>query len=157
MRNSVELSTSEITLAPGTDEVSEYQQYLEKTSRRDSRGGTSLIHSSPTINGEIQRENSLMDTSAPTLDKEIQVGEPAIPVLEETSSAHAREERGKRPQIVEAAEDPHEYPGPLALSLLTIGICLSVFLVSLDRTIVATVRASCGNPGTNPFELISFP
>ena len=35
--------------------------------------------------------------------------------------------------------DSGEYPGPLALSLLTIGICLSVFLVSLDRTIVATV------------------
>ncbi|MCJ1249586.1 hypothetical protein MMC30_006812 [Trapelia coarctata] len=31
------------------------------------------------------------------------------------------------------------YPGPLSLSLLTIGICLSVFLVSLDRTIIAQV------------------
>lgn len=157
MRNSVELSTSEITLTPGTDEVSEYQQYLEKTSRRDSRGDTSLIHSSPTINGEIQRQNSLMDTSAPTVDKEIQLGDPAIPVLKETSSVHARRQGEKRPQRVEAAEDPHEYPGPLALTLLTIGICLSVFLVSLDRTIVATVRASCGNTGANSFELISFP
>ena len=33
-----------------------------------------------------------------------------------------------------------EYPGTLTLSLLTIGICLSVFLVSLDRTIIAQVR-----------------
>ena len=32
-----------------------------------------------------------------------------------------------------------EYLGTLALSLLTGGICLSVFLVSLDRTIIAQV------------------
>ena len=43
---------------------------------------------------------------------------------------------------VEATMNPREYPGPLALSFLTIGICLSVFLVSLDRTIVATVGIS---------------
>ena len=37
------------------------------------------------------------------------------------------------------AADGSHYPSPLSLSLLTTGICLSVFLVSLDRTIVATV------------------
>lgn len=31
------------------------------------------------------------------------------------------------------------HPGPLALTLLMIGLCLSVFLISLDRTIVTTV------------------
>ena len=30
------------------------------------------------------------------------------------------------------------YPGPFALALLTLGICLSAFIVALDRTIVAT-------------------
>ena len=59
--------------------------------------------------------------------------------FEEIKPAAERKERKRRQHRVEAAEDPHDYPGPLALSLLTIGICLSVFLVSLDRTIVATV------------------
>ncbi len=153
MTSSVELSTSDITLMPETDGVSDYQQYLEKTSRRDSQGDTSLIHSSHTGIGEFQRQRPLMDASAPTLDKEIQLGDPALPVLEETRSARARNEPRKRPHVVEAAE----YPGPLPLSLLTIGICLSVFLVSLDRTIVATVRASCENPGTNSSKLTPFP
>jgi hypothetical protein len=31
------------------------------------------------------------------------------------------------------------YPGPLALALIILGLCLSVFLISLDRTIITTV------------------
>lgn len=138
MTNLDHTSTSEITLTPGTDGVSDYQQYLGKTSRRDSQGDASLIHASPIGSDEIQRHNSLMDTPAPMLDKEVQLGLPAVPILEDIRHAQACEEHKKRPQRVQAVEDPHEYPGPLALSLLTVGICLSVFLVSLDRTIVAT-------------------
>ncbi len=48
-------------------------------------------------------------------------------------------EENRPDQVVSQSAESGEYPGPLALSLLTIGICLSVFLVSLDRTIVATV------------------
>ena len=33
----------------------------------------------------------------------------------------------------------HRYPGPLALFFLMVAICTSVFLVSLDRTIITTV------------------
>lgn len=46
----------------------------------------------------------------------------------------------QEPQPPEKNSNSHQYPGPVALSLLTIGICLSVFLVSLDRTIITTVR-----------------
>lgn len=138
MMKSDDISTSEITLTSGIDGVSDYQQYLEKTSRRNSRGDPSLAQSSPTGNGETQRHNSLVGTPTPTLDQEVQLAVPGIPMLEGRRPAHARKERKMRPHRVDAAEDPHEYPGPLALSLLTVGICLSVFLVSLDRTIVAT-------------------
>ncbi len=48
------------------------------------------------------------------------------------------EENRTTEETVPTAADG-EYPSPLALSFLTLGICLSVFLVSLDRTIVATV------------------
>lgn len=46
---------------------------------------------------------------------------------------------------VKASSETSDYPGPLALSLLTIGICLSVFLVSLDRTIIAQVSKHIGS------------
>lgn len=41
-----------------------------------------------------------------------------------------------------SAADASTRPRPLALSLLVIGISLSVFLVSLDRTIITTVGLS---------------
>src|SRR5947207_13255563 len=33
---------------------------------------------------------------------------------------------------------PHEYPGGLKLITIIIGLCLAVFLVALDNTIIAT-------------------
>ena len=36
-------------------------------------------------------------------------------------------------------EDGNVYPGPLQLAVLIIGLCLSVFIISLDRTIITTV------------------
>jgi hypothetical protein len=40
-------------------------------------------------------------------------------------------------------EEPDtQYPSPLPLALIVLGICLSVFVISLDRTIVTTVRAA---------------
>ncbi|KAL1999513.1 hypothetical protein VTN02DRAFT_4422 [Thermoascus thermophilus] len=44
----------------------------------------------------------------------------------------------QEPQPPGKNSNSYQYPGPVALSLLTIGICLSVFLVSLDRTIITT-------------------
>ena len=133
------ISKSEITLTPGIDEVSDYQQCLRKNSPESSRGDASLVHFPPTANEDTQRQDVLVATPTPTLDKDIGRGVPAPPLFQRISSAHPRKAWNKRTRRIEAARDPHEYPGPLALSLLTAGICLSVFLVSLDRTIVATV------------------
>ena len=137
-----ELSPSDITLTPGTDGASDYQQYLEKISRRDSRGKASLVHSVPTGNDEISRCNSSVETPARIIDNETQLGISAISITERTRPTESCKEPERHIRGVQSNEDSHEYPGPLALSLLTIGICMSVFLVSLDRTIVATVRAS---------------
>ena len=91
----------------------------------------------PTATTAGQNRNSYV-SHAPTGDTEIQPALAVAPTFEEIKPATKRKTRKRRQHRVEAAEDPHEYPGPLALTLLTIGICLSVFLVSLDRTIVAT-------------------
>lgn len=40
----------------------------------------------------------------------------------------------------EREEEENIYPRPLARTLIIIGLCLSVFLISLDRTIITTVR-----------------
>lgn len=154
MMSLVETSASDITLTPGTDGVSDYHQCVEKAGRQGSQGGASLVHSSSNEDGETLGHNSLMDPPAPTLDNETQLGDSHFPTREGIRPGLARKEREKRSHNVETTEDPHQYPGPLALSILTVGICLSVFLVSLDRTIIATVRASCGPLSNKSSELI---
>lgn len=44
--------------------------------------------------------------------------------------------------VEEAEEEEVKYPAPLPLFILILGICLSVFLISLDRTIITTVCPS---------------
>lgn len=47
-------------------------------------------------------------------------------------------------------EDPEtQYPGPLPLALIVAGVCLSVFIISLDRSIITTV----GCPKLNSIRL----
>ena len=134
-------SPSDITLAAGTDGGSDYHQYLEKNDQRNSQGNASIVHSSVIGDGEVLSHNTLVNTPARTLNHETRLQLSSIPTFERVRSAQRRAQRKQRPQNLEVAEDAHDYPGPLALSLLTVGICLSVFLVSLDRTIVATVSA----------------
>ena len=45
------------------------------------------------------------------------------------------------------------YPGPLALGLLMLGICLAAFLVALDRTIVATAIPSITDEFKSPSDV----
>ena len=137
---------SEVTLTPGLDGLSDYQQYLEKTSRKSS-----FIHSKPP--GESSRVNSPVLTdnteahqqsSNEGPDSLVRASdnqhEPRVsPTFEEIKPAGRRKKHKRRPHRVEQEEDPNDYLSPVPLALLTLGICLSVFLVSLDRTIVATV------------------
>ena len=139
---------SEITLTPGLDGLSDYQQYLEKTSRKGSfihskpHGESSRVNSPvPTDNTEShqQSSNEGLDSPIRATDNEHQLR--ASPTFEEIKPAGRRKKRKRRPHRVEQEEDPNDYLSPIPLALLTLGICLSVFLVSLDRTIVATVSS----------------
>jgi hypothetical protein len=80
--------------------------------------------------------SSVVDESTVGKYEEIKIGGPK---LEEDVS-------GKEPKVEEVPHNRHEdgniYPGPLGLFLLVTGIALSVFLISLDRTIITTVRLS---------------
>lgn len=138
MTNLDETSKSDVTLTPGTGGILNYQNYVEKVFRIDSRGDDSLSHSSFVRHGEIPTLNSSVDNSTPTLSNQTSFGVATEPTPDGIGPTQTSNERERRPHKVEATENPHAYPGPLALSLLTVGICISVFLVSLDRTIVAT-------------------
>lgn len=138
--NSAGLSAQ--TLTPAHGDVSDYHEYLEKTSKKSSslhtgsRREGSIVSPLPTVNKEIHLGSSdISPISSPGIG-------PGRSRLERIKISCSRKNCGQNLQRVEATKDPHGYPGPLALSLLTIGICLSVFLVSLDRTIVATVGIS---------------
>ena len=136
---------SEVTLIPALDGASDYQQYLGKTSRSYSsirskrhRSGSLLNSPPPTATTLAPQEDSVLSSDNLAVRPVVT----ADPIYEEIKPARKRQVGKRRPHRVEAAEDPQEYPGPLALTALIIGICLSVFLVSLDRTIVATVSMS---------------
>ena len=137
---------SEITLTPGFDGLSDYQQYLEKTSRKGSfihskpPGESSRVNSPvPTDNTEARQQSSKEVPDSPVVATENQHETKASPTFEEIRPAATRKKRKRRLHRVEQEEDPNDYLSPIPLALLTLGICLSVFLVSLDRTIVATV------------------
>ena len=140
-------SFSEVTLTPGTDDASDYHRYLEKTSQKDTSSRMRARGESSVTGPPAPRESTDIHHSDPSRNSSPPVGSvqgkvkarPTSSTKEKVGLALPKCHRKKRPHRVESAEDPHEYPGPLPLSLLTVGICLSVFLVSLDRTIVATV------------------
>lgn len=127
------MKDSETTLTPALDGSSEYQAYLDKSS---SVRAPSPLSPAPTVTAQRFPEDHTILTSRPTTAN-TDIPQRAHPAIEPIRSARARRQKVHR---VERAEDPQEYPGPTALAILTFGICASVFLVSLDRTIVATVR-----------------
>jgi hypothetical protein len=63
--------------------------------------------------------------------KEIEIGVPPAKPQEGENEGEVEKEEGE--------EGENNYPGPLGLFILITGIALSVFLISLDRTIITTV------------------
>lgn len=81
-------------------------------------------------------EASLTDTSI--IDSEEVGSGQVIPEKIRDADGAEREKARQGQNNIEGEEDI--YPRRLALTLIIIGLCLSVFLISLDRTIITTVR-----------------
>jgi hypothetical protein len=81
--------------------------------------------------------SSVVDESTVGKYKEIEID---APKLEEVGGLE--KETKAEEELNNQHEDGNIYPGPLGLFLLVTGIALSVFLISLDRTIITTVRIS---------------
>lgn len=94
---------------------------------------------------------SLVDSYAGLNDKELEMGPGAG--LAAAGDSHIYDTEGggstralqENTGLAEDDEDENRYPGPLALFILITGIALSVFLISLDRTIITTVSAPLYN------------
>ncbi|KAI9708998.1 MAG: hypothetical protein M1812_007811 [Candelaria pacifica] len=63
----------------------------------------------------------------------IDSGQPAI-----TKPESANDENGQNAEGGDVGEDETKYPGGWALGILTFGLCLALFVVALDNTIIAT-------------------
>jgi hypothetical protein len=93
-------------------------------------------------------DGSLVDSYSGINDKELEVGPGTGLAAAGGSGIYGTEGDGstkalqEKTGLAEGDEDENNYPGPLALSILIIGIALSVFLISLDRTIITTVSHS---------------
>lgn len=81
-------------------------------------------------------------------DKELEMGPGAGLALAGDSQIYDAEGDGstkalqEKTSLREDDEAENNYPGPLALFILITGIAPSVFLISLDRTIITTVSRS---------------
>ena len=128
---------SEATLIPEMESDNVAHNDLEKSAGPGLEPVSAV--SPPSIPKSVSRCNSIALSSRPL--SAATENRSSIPsrVFEPIQNARSKKQKRKVPRV-ERAEDPHDYPGPFALTLLSIGLCLSVFLVSLDRTIVATVR-----------------
>ena len=54
---------------------------------------------------------------------------------------HLVPDTSRKPQPSPPGEPDAQYPSSLTLALIVLGVCLSVFIISMDRSIVITVSA----------------
>ena len=87
--------------------------------------------------GEGSRLNSVAGSAR---GKYTQIEIPTIPEGEGFGNETKATSQAGEKAGVETHEDGNVYPGPLGLFILIMGVALSVFLISLDRTIITTVR-----------------
>ena len=102
-------------------------------------GIPSVVSSSSLQGGNHQRWSSLDENLA-----RIEIGITKTEIYSDNEVP-----RGKETELPAAVKsendkvkDDNVYPSPLGLVILIAGIALSVFLISLDRTIITTVSSS---------------
>ncbi|KAI0378099.1 putative efflux pump [Hypomontagnella monticulosa] len=108
---------------------------LEASSRAPTLAGSnvSLTDRSRDEKTPPSRDQSSDSASSVELDEEPQE---KIQELAKHSTAHSR--NGEPMHQIQTREDGTEYPTGLKLGLITLALCLSVFLMALDNAIIAT-------------------
>ena len=97
------------------------------------------VSTAPRIGGSIAHGPDSATEAPHTLSKESSPKEVGHADCKSSGTPQGSEQEKDQPGSAADASTP-QYPGPLALSILVVGISLSVSLVSLDRTIITTVR-----------------
>ncbi|TVY16112.1 Efflux pump roqT [Lachnellula arida] len=119
-----------------------------KDQRHEGKRGLSItsktkIFEPGLLGGEESRGTTLRESwgsgSLPGAEKKLEAGNGGIPEENPTDPPSASLELATEEESTSGVkEEDIVYPKPLALSFLIIGIALSVFLISLDRTIITT-------------------
>jgi len=110
---------------------------LEKHSQL---GATSEENSSPRHSGnsEMQMETDQTATTEGKLGSALETTAPTRGADSPASSVVETKNEEIRTDPAASDEDEMVYPGGLKLALISLALCLSVFLVALDNTIIAT-------------------
>ena len=152
-------SVSGAALADGHSQKSSPPSTTFEDQRHEGKRGLSITsNTKPWNSGRLQRESLrseiTQETGSVTLRNSW--GNRSVGSWSGKDKAHesaniisenVKEEEQPEQTVME--EDENVYPGPLRLSILVIGIALSVFLISLDRTITTTVRPLTPHVETN--------
>jgi len=113
------------------------------------RGSGSGTYASDATTLISDPRGSVVDERAGAKDMEIDGPAKKSPA-ERYSTAGSREKMVEKGE--EGGEEETNYPGALGLFVLVTGIALSVFLISLDRTIITTVSNSLSCLAQSDFE-----
>ncbi|RDL36192.1 putative HC-toxin efflux carrier TOXA [Venustampulla echinocandica] len=82
-------------------------------------------------------DSPLVSAGIPRLDQD---APPSHPAVRSSNDATMLDTEGEVPKVEgqEETENVTKYPGGLSLALLTLGLCLAMFVVALDNTVIAT-------------------
>ncbi|KAI0869821.1 MFS general substrate transporter [Hypoxylon argillaceum] len=116
-------SSREPTLAPSANSMAGYYD-------KDARSALSSRDESG--KGSSSSQSSIMEEHAGTSEQVVEKSESLAKVQT------ARTQNGDALHQIQTREDGSEYPTGLKLGLISLALCLSVFLIALDNSIIAT-------------------
>jgi len=137
------LSTLAEQRHPGKPAVSITRSTKDWDPETIAKGDGSTLFTSDDMTLFSDRRSSVVDTSLEGSRKyeEVDVPDVAMRSVIESDGTSERVD-AENLKAAPAGEDENHYPGLLGLGILITGIALSVFLISLDRTIITTVSCS---------------
>ncbi|CAO2648798.1 Nn.00g097470.m01.CDS01 [Neocucurbitaria sp. VM-36] len=111
--------------------MGETTKELRPVSMADSEKTATQSHE-PSVLGE----KGVVEGVLPSTEAAVQASDPAV--LDEKAAAEATSVRNNSNASVEEGEEDFEYPAKGKLAAITLALCLSVFCMALDNTIIAT-------------------
>jgi len=113
--------------------------HVAKSNSGGSTEAIESVRSGYVRTGSRSSRSGIGSSDAPLLKSQEGSINEGIPEKKQDEENNVEKKENER-IVQEIDEEGKVYPRPLPLTLIIIGLCLSVFLISLDRTIITTVR-----------------